>query len=588
MSVIDEVKQKTDIIEVIGQYTTLTKAGRTFRGLCPFHSEKHGSFFVYPEQQSWHCFGACSTGGDVFSFLMKKEGMGFGEALRLLAEKAGVTIPEKAGRHEDKEELAEMYRSNDAAAQYFHHLLLNSPATEKARQYLAGRKVSPETISNFQLGFSPDSWEALKKYLLERGHNEAVILASGLLLRSDDGQTHDRFRGRLMFPIHDARGRTTGFGARALDDAMPKYLNSPQTPTFDKSGTIYAIDLATPAIRQQDMAVIVEGYMDVITAHQNGINNVVASMGTAITEKQVNILKRLSRHLVLALDADTAGKEAMLRGVNYEEVLGNEIKVAILPPDKDPDDVIKENPDIWRQLVAKAVPILDYVFSAASSGADPSLVSGKVLLVKELLPIVAGIKDTTRQTHYLKKLSLASGTDILKLETALAELRSAQNRHRYNQGRSETITHALHPIATDPLEEYCLALLLQHPELKGSREDLSPEYFESSENREIFNAWQQSANLAELKQKLDSAVHENLDSLTGKTLSATIIEERYADCALRLRIRYLKRLEARRAEVFALDVDSEGESGALTRLEEQGIEPSIRLREVFSQKKGRK
>ena len=289
MSVIDEVKQRIDIVDVIGQYASLTKAGRTFRGLCPFHSEKHPSFFVYPEQQSWHCFGACNTGGDVFSFIMKKQGIDFGEALRLLAQRAGVTIPSKfEPEAEGKERL---YQANQAAAQYFHNLLLNSPAGEKAKNYVASRGVSPKTVTDFQLGFSLNSWEALKQHLMERGYTENELLTTGLITESERGETHDRFRNRLMFPILDSRGRITGFGARALDDSLPKYLNSAQTPLFDKSSSLYGINLAQAAIRQQNLAVIVEGYMDVITAHQNGFNNVVASMGTAVTEKQVNILK---------------------------------------------------------------------------------------------------------------------------------------------------------------------------------------------------------------------------------------------------------------------------------------------------------
>ncbi|MBA7653306.1 DNA primase [subsurface metagenome] len=216
MGVIDEVKQRTDIVEVISQYTKLTKAGRTFRGLCPFHSEKRPSFFVYPEQQSWHCFGACNTGGDVFSFIMKKQVIDFGEALRLSAQKAGITIPSRFEPDTGKDERERLYQVNEAAVQYFHNLLLNSPAGEKARSYLASRGLSLETIINFQLGFSLDSWEALKQYLTERGYTEDELLTTGLIIEAEAVKTHDRFRHRLMFPIYDIRGHTTGFGARRI------------------------------------------------------------------------------------------------------------------------------------------------------------------------------------------------------------------------------------------------------------------------------------------------------------------------------------------------------------------------------------
>jgi len=478
MSVIDEVKQKIDIVEVVGQYVRLTKSGRTLRGLCPFHSEKHPSFFVYPEQQSWHCFGACNTGGDVFSFVMKKEGIDFGETLRLLAQKAGVTLSTKSEpKAKEKERL---YQVNQAAAQYFHDLLLHSPDGEKARTYLDSRALSVNAIIDFQLGFSLNSWEALKQYLLERGYTYGELLEAGLIVETEIGKTHDRFRNRLLFPICDIRGRITGFGARALDDSMPKYLNSPQTPIFDKSGSLYGINLAKAAIRKQEMAVIVEGYMDAITAHQNGFDNVVASMGTAVTEKQVSTIKRLTKNMDLALDADEAGEEAMLRGVGYENTLDAEVKVIILPEGKDPDDVIREDAPMWQYLLEKALPVVDYTFNMVTAELDLTTATDKTLAVGKLLPIIAEIKDNTRRDHYLNKLSELTGTSYRKLEAALSRVKPDR---RAQEPKGEAIAQALRPVFASPLEEYCLALLLQHPELRGSSQHPSPEYFESSENR---------------------------------------------------------------------------------------------------------
>src|SRR4030042_197969 len=299
MSAIDEVKRKIDIAEVIGQYATLKKAGRNLTALCPFHSEKHPSFFVYPEQQSWHCFGACNTGGDVFTFIMKKEGLDFGEALRLLAQRAGVTIPSRF-EGSKKDEKEKLYQANGAAAQYFHDSLITSREAEKARSYLSSRGLSSQAIADFQLGFSLNNWEALKQHLTGKGYAQNELLEAGLIVATEEKKTFDRFRNKLMFPIKDNRGRVTGFGARVLDDSLPKYINSPQTPVFDKSGSLYGIDRAAAEIRKQDRAIIMEGYMDVITAHQNGITNAVACMGTALTETQVNILKKMSKNLVLA------------------------------------------------------------------------------------------------------------------------------------------------------------------------------------------------------------------------------------------------------------------------------------------------
>jgi len=579
MGVIDEVKQRTDIVEVVGQYVRLTKSGRTLRGLCPFHSEKHPSFFVYPEQQSWHCFGACNTGGDIFSFIMKKEGIDFGEALRLLAQRAGVSL---SSRFEPQAEGREkLYQVNKMAAQYFHNLLLNSPEAEKARSYVASRGFSLKTITDFQLGFSLNSWEALRQYLLDRGYTGSELLEAGLIVETEEGRIHDRFRNRLIFPIHDIKGHTLGFGARALDEEPPKYLNSPQTPIFDKSSLLYGIDRARSAINQQDMAVIVEGYMDVITAHQNGFNNVVASMGTSVTEKQVSALKRLTKNMVLALDADAAGEEAMLRGVGYENIIDAEVKVIVLPKGKDPDDVIKEDAKVWQHLMEKALPIVDYAFTMVTSKLDLTTAKDKSLAVDKLLPIIAEMKNNIRRDHYLRKLAYLVGVSYNNIE---ATLKGYKARYKTKQPIQEPIFHPLRPLLSSPIEEHCLVLLLQHPELKAQCQGIIPEYFENSENREIFIAWQQASNLSSLKQKLEPAIWEHLDELITKSLPANQIEQRFADLTLRLNEKYLRSLETKREALLALEAESGGTAAELAKLKEQGIEVSVQLGEVFAQK----
>ncbi|MFC1940566.1 DNA primase [Chloroflexota bacterium] len=584
MSTIDEVKQRTDIIEVISQYTTLTKAGRNFRALCPFHSEKRPSFFVYPEQQSWHCFGACNTGGDVFSFVMKKEAIDFGEALRLLAQRAGITIQPQFGQDTRKDEKERIYKVNEAASQYFHNLLLNSPAGEKAKSYVASRDITAKTITDFQLGYSPNSWEELKKYLLERGYTESELLEAGLILATEEEKTHDRFRNRLMFPIRDTRGNVTGFGARALDDSLPKYLNSPQTPVFDKSGTLYGINLATSSIRQQDLAVIVEGYMDVITAHQNGFSNVVASMGTAVTEKQVSTIKRLTRNIVFALDADTAGEEAMLRCVGYENSLDAEVKVAVLPKGKDPDDVIRGDTKTWQHLLEEALPVVDYIFNIVTSQLDLTTARDQSLAVNSLGPIITEIRNPVRKAHYIQKLARLIKKDVRTIEAALSQMKPSPVRRKSQDPQPVSTNHAQRPILSSRLEEECLALLLQHPELKNKSEGLLPEYFENTQNREIFIAWQQADDLSSLKDKLDATLLEHLDTLTNRSILATQTELRYNNYALRLREEYLKGLERKREAVFTLEAESGGTGADLAKLEEEGIEPSIQLREVFRSK----
>jgi DNA primase len=628
MSVIDEVKQRTDIADVISQYVSLKKAGRNLSGLCPFHSERHPSFFVYPEQQSWHCFG-CNTGGDVLSFVMKQENMDFGQALRLLAERAGVAITSKFEREEGKEEKEKLYQVNEAATQYFHSLLLNSPDGEKARSYVARRVFSAKTVVDFQLGFSLNSWDSLKQYLSERGYTENELLTAGLVLEAENGRTHDRFRNKLMFPIRDVKGRVIGFGARVLDDSLPKYINSPQTPTFDKSSSLYGINLAAAGIRQQDLAVVVEGYIDVITAHQNGFNNVVASMGTSVTEKQVNVLKKLSKTIIFALDADIAGTEAMLlaertstealnedsipiyyqdpkrpsqpineaqfrqsqklsRIVVYAGIPDVEVKVLILPQGKDPDDVIKDDAKIWQQLLAEALPIMDYTFNMVTAKLDLTTARDKSLAVQKLGLIINEIKDSVRKAHYIQNLARLAKVSERIIEAELSRMKSKPEIRRAQMQPQEVVAQTTRSFVPNPLEESCLALLLQHPEIKGNQSDFSPEYFENSENREIFVTWQQTNNLNSLKERLDTSIHEHLDSLVHRSLPPNQVEQRYAEYVRRLRERFLKNLESKRAEIFALEAEVKGTGADLVKLEAEGIEPSIQLKEVFAQKSRRR
>jgi DNA primase len=607
MSVIDEVKQKTDIADVIGQYAKLTKAGRNLRALCPFHSEKQPSFFVYPERQSWHCFGACNTGGDVFAFIMRKEGVSFGDALRLLAERAGITVPSRFEPDAGKDERDKLFQVNQAAAQYYHNLLLNSAAGKHARDYISKRGLSEKTVTGFQLGYSLDSWDALIKYLGERSYTENDLLAAGLVVKSDTGRIHDRFRNRLMFPIQDARGRFIGFGARELDGSMPKYLNSPQTPVFDKSGTLFAMHQARTAIRQQDLVVIVEGYMDVITAHQYGFTNVVASMGTAITDKHLtgaigdddyteetaekditkaitdkhlNDIKRLTRNVTLALDSDSAGQEAMLRCVGYEKLLGTEIKVAVLPEGKDPDDFIKEDAAGWQELLEKALPVLDFTIQRVTQGLDFTDDRDRSLALSSLLPLLNEIKRVELLDLYINKLSNLTGIPYRTIERALSNYRADQRAVRLKREQERPRKSAL----SSPREEYCLALLLKYQELKAWAYAIKPEYFQNSENREIFLAWQGAGDASALENMLEPAIREYLAYLRAKDIPVSQIEQKLADCVVGLRETYYRSIELDKGEILSAEREVGGDEAELAKLLEQGIDASVQLGEVFRQR----
>jgi DNA primase len=578
MGVIDEIKQKIDIAEVVGQYVQLTKSGRTLRAPCPFHSEKKPSFFVYPEQQTWHCFGACNTGGDVFSFIMKKEGLDFGDALRLLAEKAGVTIPSQAKFEAEDKARDKILQINQVAAQYYHNLLLSSQAAEKARRYLEGRGLNDKSFTDFQLGYSLPGWESLKQYLVEKGSTETELLDAGLIIRAEEtSKTHDRFRDHIMFPIMDDRGQVTGFGARVLDDSSPKYINSPQTRVFDKSGSLYGIHLAKSAIRQQNLAVLVEGYMDVIVAHQYGFANVIAPMGVAITERQINQIKKFTRSIALALDPDTAGEEASMRCVGYENTLDAEVKVITLPTGKDPDEVIKEDAQKWQALVDKALPVIEYTINTVTAKLDLKTTQGKTEAVNKLLPIIAGVKNSTRQDSYLTRLSELTGTTRRNLEAAVIQSKLTKGVKLNEEDGLKRITRS---IASNQIEEFMLALLLQHPELRLKAQELLAEYFENSENRVIFNKWQRIDDKIAIRESLDPITQEHFDNIVKKNIPPDFIEEKFNQVLLRLREDSIRNTERRKAEAL----EHEKSKGTVSDIQEKGIEDSIKLREIFYQK----
>jgi DNA primase len=588
MSVITEVKQRLDIVDLVSEYVTLQKAGRSLKGLCPFHTEKHASFFVFPEQQSWHCFGACGTGGDIFSFVMKKEGIDFGQALRLLAQRGGIALsPREAPDKAEDEKKERLFQINEAATEYYHHLLLSTKAGETARSYLARRKVMSETIKDFRLGFSPDAWETIKNYLLSKGNTEKELVEAGLIIEKEEGGSYDRFRDRLVFPICDIQGRVTGFGARVLDDSLPKYINSPQTPIFDKSTSLYGIDKAKSAIRKKNRVIIVEGYLDVLTAHQHSWQNVVGSMGTSLTEKQVEGIKRLTSNITLALDADLAGEEATLRGKAILAYSNAEASVILLPRGKDPDEVIGEEPALWQKLVEQAMPIMDFAFQSVIGKVDINKAKDKSLAVQKLLPSIYEIKDPVQQSHYLKKLARELKIEESAIRAALRESKAGRKRPQLSKPAEQS--QLARQFVSAP-EEYCLALLLQYPELRRLAQELSAEHFEYTENREIFVKWQHSSDISELGSKLDTSLLEHLYYLVNANFPPAIRESegtRHRDlgnCILRLQEKLSRRLETEKEAVLEIEREKGGISAELSKLEEQGINSGQRLQEVFVKK----
>jgi DNA primase len=437
MSISQEVKSRLDIVEIVEEYLPLRKSGSSYSGFCPFHpNTKTPAFAVFPDSQSWRCFGACAEGGDIFSFVMKKEGWDFREALEHLARRAGVELtPLTPVQHARQEEADRLVNLLDAAADYFHQLLTYAPQAEAARRYVAERQLADETIGAFRLGFALDSWDAARTHFTGQGYDIDDLLDAGLLSKNEErGTTYDRFRNRLMIPIRDGQGRTVGFGARTLDpDGVPKYLNSPQTTLFDKSNLLYGLDASKRHIREARQAVIVEGYMDVMQAHQHGFKNVVAQMGTALTEAQLILLKRYTKRFIIALDADEAGMKATLRSlevarrtldreadvvgfdprglVRQEGRLQADIRIVTLPAGNDPDKIIREKPGLWPELLSSAKPIVAYVIDVYTRDLDLQDGKAKTEAAQKVLPLINDVADPVEREHYRQQLARALAVD---------------------------------------------------------------------------------------------------------------------------------------------------------------------------------
>jgi DNA primase len=455
MNVVDEIKARIDIVELIGSLgVTLRKTGRSFVGFCPFHpNSRTPAFTVYPETQSYYCFG-CHAAGTAFDFVMRQQGLDFKAALELLAARTGVQLsaPTDEQRAEDARRTR-LLAINSAAARYFAYILQSHRRGAVAREYVARRGLNPAVVESFQLGYSMDDWLHLFSYLTEKkGFDGDDVVAAGLAIPGERGP-YDRFRGRLMFPIRNVKGEIVGFGGRALGDAQPKYLNTPETPLFKKGEQLFGLDLARDAIRAADRTIVVEGYVDVITAHQYGFTNVVAPLGTALTRAHVGLLKRLSTQVYLALDADAAGQRATLRGLETirssagvdgdghmvttaQGVVRLESDVALriirMPAGRDPDEVIAADPQQWQQLVEAAVPVMEFYLSAYTAGLDMKQPEQQRQAIDRLMPLVAEL-DGAQQRVYLARLEQVTG---VKSELLLDLLRTRQAGGRRSDSRS--------------------------------------------------------------------------------------------------------------------------------------------------------
>ena len=583
MSSVDEIKSRIDIVDLVSETVQLRRSGKSYTGFCPFHpNSRTPAFVVFPESGTWRCFGQCNEGGDIFKFVMKKEGWDFPDALRYLAERAGVQLkvptPEEQAAAEEHGELRSLL---EEAAIFYRSQLVSTNLGKEALAYLRNQRgLKDETLEAFGLGYAPAGWESTAQHFRSKGYNDEMLLACGLVTQGESGGIHDRFRHRVIFPIRDERGRMAGFGARILNpDDVPKFLNSPQTALFDKGRLLYGLDRARKPIRTQDQAVIVEGYLDVIALHQAGFANAVSPMGTALTEQQLYLLKRFSRRIVLALDSDAAGDKATLRGLqiarqamDHEQELGfdargllrqearlkADIRVSVLPEGLDPDEVVNRDPDAWQRLLKEARPIVIHVMETLASGQNLDDPKVKNEIAAQILPLIEDVPSPIERDTYRQRLAR-----LLRVhESSLMTSQPGASRSRDNkrgrpvvgrqgqpQSKRQTMTEATSPaMSTYLLEAHCLGVLLRRPDLlyqvdrslqEAKLSRLVAEYFQHGDHQAIFRLLEESVeqDIAEpfnfVVNSLSLPMMELADGILARTTKLDPNDERVLEDLLR-------------------------------------------------------
>jgi len=578
MSTIEEIKARINIVDLVSESVQLRRSGKNYTGFCPFHpNTRTPAFAVFPESGTWRCFGQCNEGGDIFKFVMKKENWEFPEALRHLAEKAGVELkPPTPAEKIIAEEHDALRALLEEAVTYYRHQLFNTPAGKPALEYLHQRGLNPETIEKFGLGYAPDSWDAINDYFKSRNYSRQDLVDSGLVSERDDGGAYDRFRNRIMFPIRDERGRMAGFGARILDpNDVPKFLNSPQTPVFDKGHLLYGLDLGRKAIRTQDQAVIVEGYLDVIVLHQAGFENTVSPMGTALTDHQLYLLKRFSHRIVLALDPDAAGFQATLRGLEiarqtldrspeavfdargllgYEARLQADIRVTTLPEGMDPDEVVRRDPNEWVQILKNAKPVVLHVMDTLAAASDLSDPKIKDEIARQVLPLIRDISSPVERDTYLQRLARLLRVDERALldEAASRRRQPVRKRSGYRQPSSKAQPPLLEKRSVTSnyaQEAHALGVLLRRPDLifqvdrklqEYGLSRLTPADFQHADHQAIMRLIQESIDqdatepLQFVMSKLSLPMMELADELLARTADLDPSHERVAEEIIRI------------------------------------------------------
>ena len=464
---VERVRAESDIVSLVSEYVPLKKKGKNFWGCCPFHHEKTPSFSVSADKGFFYCFG-CQAGGDAFQFLMKIDNLAFMDAAAKLADKLRIPLPEKEQTPQEaarERETRELYRINEMARDFYHNCLTKTGYGEEARRYLADRGLSADATAAFRLGFAPPGWDKLTVAFREKGIREELLVKAGLSSPRPAGDGYyDRFRNRIMFPISDARGRVVGFGGRVIDDSQPKYLNSPETALFNKRHILFALAQAAQAISDTGQAIVVEGYMDAITAHMAGVRHVVASLGTAFTPEQARLLAKQAREIVFAYDSDAAGQNATLRALETVRKLGITVRVASVPDGKDPDDFIRRHGgDAFRKLLSQAPGLLDYQIRQAMLAADHTRLEGKVAVVAAVLPSLIQLDNAVEIDGYIVRLAQMLGIDERAVRSEYQKHKKDKNVRLGNNGYNTAHLGVNRPLQTknSAAEASLLRLMLE-------------------------------------------------------------------------------------------------------------------------------
>lgn len=588
MNVIDEIKSRIDIVDLVSETVKLRRSGKNYTGFCPFHpNTRTPAFAVFQDSGTWRCFGECNEGGDIFKFVMKKEGVDFSEALKILAKRAGVALEAFTPARKEQTEQAERIRHllEDAVIFYRSHLV-QSPAGQVAYRYLIDQRgLTAQTIENFGIGYAPEGWDVLIDHFISKGYTHEELSLAGLTVEKEGGGAYDRFRNRILFPVRDSSGHMAGFGARILNPQdMPKFINSPQTLLFDKSRLLYGLDQAHKFIRENNQAVIVEGYLDVVVLHQEGFKNVVSPMGTALTETQLRQVKRFSRRIVMALDPDAAGIKATLRGlevarealdhtddivfdarglIHHESRLQADLRVCTLPEGMDPDDIVRQDPAQWQTILSSSKPIITHVMETLSAGQDLDDPKTKSQIAAQVMPLIGDVPNAVERDAYRQQLARLLRVDERALTGVRVAGQSQARRRRGSELKDVSLqtasTQALNRDSTQSLEQHCLKVLLNQPDIvyKVDRilqsfnlEKISEKDFEDAQNQQISHLVLQSLAQEEVEpavfiqeqmpEELTEFAQELSASLPGKAVLVEKIVEDLSRAVLLLRNRRIE------------------------------------------------